>query len=268
MTEIHGTDGTRALGDAPGTGDAFARLVLETMPEESRVGLTLGFVRTFGIPGIARVLHSTGRMTDEPRGRAKATGVAMFALIGQGVASAEGRRIVEGLRRIHDRPDITPELMRYVLACFTVCPLRFIDDHGHRAVTDEERDAAYAFHVSLSDALGLSEDAADADTEGTAPGGAGLAGVERWMRAYESRHFAPSPEGGALWAATSKGLLAARLPRPLAALAPAVAASLLDRPLRTALRVRRAPAPVRALVTAALRARARARRRRTARTTA
>ena len=269
MTEIHGTDGTQALGDAPGgTGDAFARLVLETMPEESRVGLTLGFVRTFGIPGIARVLHSTGRMTDEPRGRAKATGVAMFALIGQGVESAEGRRIVEGLRRIHDRPDITPELMRYVLACFTICPLRFIDDHGHRAVTDEERDAAYAFHVSLSDALDLSEDAADADTEGTAPGGAGLAGVERWMRAYESRHFAPSPEGGALWAATSKGLLAARLPRPLAALAPAVAASLLDQPLRTALRVRRAPAPVRALVTAALRARARARRRRTARTTA
>ncbi|MFI6703737.1 oxygenase MpaB family protein [Streptomyces sp. NPDC050509] len=272
MTEIHETtDGTRALGEAPGKGDAFARLVLETMPEESRVGLTLGFVRTFGIPGIARVLHSTGRMTDEPRGRAKATGVAMFALIGQGVASAEGRRIVEGLRRIHDRPDITPELMRYVLACFTVCPLRFIDDHGHRAVTDEERDAAYAFHLGLSDALGLSEDAEDTghtgdgteDTEGTAPGGAGLAGVERWMRAYESRHFAPSPEGGALWAATSKGLLAARLPRPLAALAPAVAASLLDEPLRTALRVRRAPAPVRALVTAALRARARARRRRT-----
>ncbi|MDX3850279.1 oxygenase MpaB family protein [Streptomyces sp. AK02-01A] len=232
-----------------GTHRAFARLVLETMPEESRVGLTLGFVRTFGVPEIARVLHGTGRMTNEPRGRAKATGVAMFALIGQGVDSPEGRRIVEGLRRVHDRPGITPELMRYVLSCFTVCPLRFVDAHGHRAVTDEERDAAYTFQLSLSDALGL-----------PAPPGGELAGVESWMRDYESRAFAPSEAGRALWESTSKGLLAARLPAPLAALAPAVAASLLDQPLRTALEVRRPPAPVRALVTMALRARARSRR--------
>ncbi|WP_212914225.1 oxygenase MpaB family protein [Streptomyces sp. TS71-3] len=231
---------------------AYARLVLETMPEESRVGLTLGFVRTFGIADIARVLHGTGRMTGDPRGRAKATGVAMFALIGQGLDSAEGRKIVEGLRRVHDRPGITPELMHYVLACFTICPLRFIDRHGHRPVTDAERDAALTFHLSLSKALGLPEP----------PGGhttVPLAGVESWMRDYESRHFAPSAEGQALWQSTSRGLLAARLPAPLAPLAPALAASLLDQPLRTALNVRRPPAPVRALVTYALRFRARAR---------
>ncbi|MEV4973677.1 oxygenase MpaB family protein [Streptomyces scopuliridis] len=237
---------------------AYARLVLETMPEESRVGLTLGFVRTFGIPGIAHVLAATGRMSDEPRGRAKATGVAMFTLIGQGLDSAEGRRVVDSLRRIHDRPGITPELMHYVLACFTVCPLRFIDAHGHRPVTQAERDAAYAFHMALSDALGLPEPPGqDGDVAGdVAPD---LAAVEGWMRAYETRHFAPTEAGRALWAATSKGLLAARLPAPLAPLAPAVAASLLDQPLRAALAVRRPPAPVRALVTYALRARARRR---------
>lgn len=234
----------------PGAHRAYARLVLETMPEESRVGLTLGFVRTFGIPDIARVLYGTGRMTTEPRSRAKATGAAMFSLIGLGLDSAEGRRIVDGLRRVHDRPDITPELMQYVLACFTVCPLRFIDDHGYRTVTGEERDAAYTFCLSLSDALGL-----------PGPPDGHLAGVESWMRGYESRCFAPSAPGRALWEAASRGLLAARLPAPLAPLAPAVAASLLDQPLRTALEVRRPPAPVRALVTCALRARARSRRR-------
>ncbi|GAA2086930.1 hypothetical protein GCM10009780_28000 [Actinomadura alba] len=228
---------------------AYARLVLETMPEESRVGLTLGFVRTFGIPDIARVLHGTGRMTTEPRGRAKATGAAMFTLIGQGLDSAGGRRIVDGLRRVHDRPGITPELMQYVLACFTVCPLRFIDGHGYRAVTGEERDAAYTFHLGLSDALGLPD-----------PPGGHLVDVESWMRGFESRCFAPSEAGRALWEAASRGLLAARLPGPLAALAPAVAASLLDQPLRTALEVRCPPAPVRALVTYALRIRARSRR--------
>jgi hypothetical protein len=228
---------------------AYAQLVLETMPEESRIGLTLGFVRTFGIPDIARVLYDTGRMTTGPRSRAKATGAAMFALIRSGLDSAEGRNIIDGLRRVHDRPGITPELMQYVLACFTVCPLRFIDGHGFRAVTGEERDAAYTFHLGLSDALGL-----------PGPPGGQLAGVEDWMRHYESRCFAPSEAGRALWEAASAGLLGARLPAPLAALAPAVAASLLDQPLRTALRVRRPPLPVRALVTGALRVRARSRR--------
>lgn len=234
-----------------GSADAYrpyARLVLETMPEESRVGLTLGFVRTFGVPDIARVLYGTGKMTSEPRARAKATGVAMFTLIGRGLDSADGLRIVDGLRRVHDRPGITPELMHYVLACFTVCPLGFIDRHGRRAVTDEERNAAFTFHLALSRALGLPD-----------PPGGDLVGVESWMRDYESRRFAPSAAGRALWEAASSGLLAARLPAPLAPLASVLAASLLDQPLRTALRVRRPPAPVRALVTGALRARARSR---------
>ncbi|MFI6447311.1 oxygenase MpaB family protein [Kitasatospora sp. NPDC050543] len=234
---------------ADGARNAYARLVLETMPQESKVGLTLGFIRTFGIPAIATVLHGTGRMTTDPRARGKATGAAMFALIEHGPQSAEGRRVVAELRRIHDRPGITPELMHYVLACFTVCPLRFIDAHGPRAVGEAERDAAHAFQLALADALGLPE-----------PPGGDLAGVARWMAEVESRDFAPSPEGRALWAATG-GLLANRLPGPLAPLAPAVAATLLDGPLRAALGVRRPGAPVRLLVGLALRARARSGRR-------
>ncbi|MFE1958921.1 DUF2236 domain-containing protein [Streptomyces sp. NPDC059479] len=253
------TAGTR------GTHHAYARLVLETMPEESRVGLALGFIRTFGIPDIARVLYGTGRMTSEPRARAKATGVAMFTLIGQGLDSPEGRSTVDALRRIHDRPDITPELMHYVLACFTVCPLRFIDMHGHRPVTEEEREAAYAFHLGLSDALDLPELPGGGDLdgvdglEGREDGLEGLDGVEHWMRGYEARHFAPTKEARALWHSASHGLLAARLPSALARLAPTVAASLLDASLSRTLQVRRPPAPVRALVAYVLRSKARGR---------
>ncbi|AXG79195.1 DUF2236 domain-containing protein [Streptomyces paludis] len=221
--------------------------MLETMPEESRIGLTLGFVRTFGIPGIARVLAGTGRMEAAAKARAKATGVAMFALIGSGVDTEAGRPVVAGLRRVHERPGITTELMRYVMACFTVCPLRFIDEHGHRAVTDEEREGAYAFHTGLLAALGLPRP----------PDERQLTDVERWMSAYENRHFSPTPQGRALWAATSAGLLAARLPRALAPLAPAVAAALLDPPLRAALDVRPPRAPVRRLVAYGLRTRSR-----------
>ncbi|MCU7823505.1 oxygenase MpaB family protein, partial [Kitasatospora sp. DSM 101779] len=224
-----------------GARDPYARLVLEVMPEESRVGLTLGFVRTFGIPEIAAVLHGTGRVTGQPKSRAKATGAAMFTLIGHGPDSPEGRRVVDGLRRVHDRPGITPELMHYVLACFTVCPLRFMDEHGPRRPTPPERDSAYAFHRELAEALGLPE-----------PPGGDLAGTEAWMRGVEGRRFAPTPQARELWA-SARGLLASRLPGPLAPLTPVLAAALLDEPLRTSLGAPRPPALVRAAVTTALR---------------
>ncbi|WP_431679817.1 oxygenase MpaB family protein [Kitasatospora sp. KL5] len=241
-------DPDAAGGPRPaGPRDAYARLVLEAMPEECKAGLTLGFVRTFAVPEIAAVLHGTGRVTGQPRARGKATGAAMFTLIGCGPDSAEGREVVAALRRIHDRPGITPELMHYVLACFTVCPLRFADAHGPRPATPAERDAAYAFHRELAAALGLPE-----------PPGGGLTGTEEWMRGFERRRFAPTPEGRELWA-SARGLLASRLPRRLAPLVPVFAAALLDAPLREALGVRRPPLPVRALVAGALKARSRRR---------
>ncbi|GAA2809958.1 hypothetical protein GCM10010441_38210 [Kitasatospora paracochleata] len=220
--------------------DAFGRLVLEELPQAARVGLTLGFVRTFGVPEIAAVLHGTGALLDAPKARAKATGATMFALIGQGVDSPEGRRLVGHLRTVHERPGITDELMAYVLACFTLGPVRFLDVYGRRPVTGQERAAAYGFHAALGDALGLPANGAD------------LAEVGAWTEAFEARRFGPSPQGRALWASTS-GLLASRLPRPLARLAPLVTAALLDGPLRRTLGVDRPPAPVRALVRAGLR---------------
>ncbi|MFD9123706.1 oxygenase MpaB family protein, partial [Kitasatospora sp. NPDC059571] len=211
--------------------DPYARLVLAAMPEEARVGLTLGFVRTFAVPEIAAVLHGTGRMTGRAGDRAKATGAAMFTLIGAGPDSAAGRQVVEELCRVHDRPGITPELMHYVLACFTVCPLRHVDAYGRRPAAGPEREAAYAFHRELAAALLLPE-----------PPGGDLAGTEAWMRDFERRRFARTAEGAALWAAT-RGLLTARLPRALAPLGGVFAGALLDGPLRAALGVRRAPAP-------------------------
>lgn len=276
------TQGVRAQDGARVGGGyaAYARLVLETMPEEAKVGLSLGFIRTFGIPDIARVLYATGRMTDEPRARAKATGVAMFALIGEGVDSEKGRCVVADLRRVHTRPGITPELMHYVLACFTVCPLRFIDAHGHRRVTDEERAAAYTFHRALASALNLpdlpdlrGDDVPDLpgspDLRGDGlpglqdpPGlpGDGLPAVERWMTAYETAHFAPTEAGRALWHSASRALLSSRLPTFLSRLSPLAAAALLDSPLTQALQVPNPPWPTRPLITYALRTRSRKKR--------
>ncbi|RKE20456.1 DUF2236 domain-containing protein [Streptomyces sp. TLI_171] len=215
--------------------DAFAELVLHRSPQRARVGLTLGFVRTFAVPEIAEVLSGTGRLAAAPKARAKATGAMMFALIGHGVDSERGREIVAELAALHRLPGVDAELMRYVLACFTVCPVEFA------AGDPPARAAAFAFQAELSEALGLPP----------LPG-PGIAEIAVWMREFESARFAPSPAGRALWQSVA-GLFAARLPGPLSRLAPAFAAALLDAPLRAAFAVPRPPWPLRAAAAVAFR---------------
>ncbi|BAJ29955.1 MULTISPECIES: DUF2236 domain-containing protein [Kitasatospora] len=208
----------------PPARDAFAALVLHRRPQRARVGLTLGFVRTFAVPGIAEVLAGTGRLAEAPKARAKATGAMMFALIGHGVDSPAGRGIVAELAAMHRLPGVDDELMRYVLACFTVCPVDFAG--GTRA----ERDAATAFAADLAAALRIPPLPDDA---------------RGWMRGFETAGFAPSDAGRALWRAVAP-LFAARLPGPLARHAPAFGAALLDAPLRAAFALPRPPLPLRA----------------------
>ncbi|MFJ5230073.1 DUF2236 domain-containing protein [Kitasatospora sp. NPDC088391] len=215
--------------------DAFAELVLHRAPQRARVGLTLGFVRTFAVPQIAGVLAGTGRLTTAPKARAKATGAVMFELIGHGVDSPRGREVVAELAALHRLPGVDAETMRYVLACFTVCPVEFA--RGGAAV----RSAAFAFQAELARALGLPP----------LPG-PDLAGVAAWMRAFEADRFAPSEAGQALWRSVS-ALFAARLPGPLARRAPAFAAALLDDPLRAAFAVPRPSWPLRAAAAVAFR---------------
>ncbi|MFK0193928.1 DUF2236 domain-containing protein [Kitasatospora sp. NPDC090308] len=219
----------------PPARDAFAALVLHRRPQRARVGLTLGFVRTFAVPEIAEVLSGTGKLASAPKARAKATGAMMFALIGHGVDSQAGRETVAALAALHRLPGVDAELMRYVLACFTVCPVTYA------AGTAAEREAAAAFAAALAGALGLPP----------LPGPT-LAETAAWMREFETARFAPSEAGRRLWRAVAP-VFAARLPGPLARHAPAFAAALLDPPLRAAFAVPRPPLPLRAAARLAFR---------------
>uniref|UniRef100_UPI00068BAE22 hypothetical protein n=1 Tax=Kitasatospora phosalacinea TaxID=2065 RepID=UPI00068BAE22 len=209
----------------PRARDAFAELVLHRRPQRARIGLTLGFVRTFAVPEIAEVLSGTGKLATAPKARAKATGAMMFALIGHGVDSPAGRETVAALAAMHRIPGVDEELMRYVLACFTVCPVEAA------AATPAERGAAAAFAAELAAALRLPP----------LPGPA-LDGAAAWMREFETARFAPSEAGRRLWDAVAP-IFAARLPGPLARHAPAFAAALLDAPLREAFTLPRPPLP-------------------------
>ncbi len=230
---------------------AYRDLAAE-FPADLRLGLNLGFYRTFGVPGIASVLAATGKMTERPKERAKATGVVMFTLIEHGLDHPEGRRAVAALNRLHARLPVGNDEFLYVLAAFCVPPVRWIDAYGWRATTAHEKEAAYTFYAGLAERMSIRDVPAS------------FGALAEWMDDFEKRAFAATPQGRALWAAT-RGLLSRRLPRALSPLARSAADALLDERLLDALATPAPPRWVRAAVTAGLRARAwRARRRRAA----
>ncbi|MFF4337645.1 MAB_1171c family putative transporter [[Kitasatospora] papulosa] len=218
---------------------AYRRLALVDFPEDLRAGMALGFCRTFGVPAIAKVLAGTGRMTEQPADRAKATDALMYALIEHGLDSPQGRRGVRALNRLHEHLPVGDEEFTYVLATFCVAPLRWIDAHGWRPTTAGERDAAYTFYAGLARRMRISG----------VPGS--FFELAAWMDRFEAESFEVTAEGRVLLR-SARSLLTDRLPRQLAPLARAGTAALLDRCLLAAYGLRRPVWPVRAAVSAAL----------------
>ncbi|MEU5109552.1 MULTISPECIES: oxygenase MpaB family protein [unclassified Streptomyces] len=222
---------------------AYRRLALVDFPEDLRLGLNLGFYRTFAVPTIAKVLVGTGKMTRNPRARAKATGELMYTLIEHGLDSSAGREAVVALNRLHSGLPVGEEEFVYVLAAFCVAPVRWIDRRGWRATTTDEKNAAYGFYAGLAERMHIN----------LLP--RSYSELASWMDTFEEQHFAVTGEGQALMDAT-RCLLAARFPSPVAPLVRLGADTLLDERLRAGVGAARPPAVIRGLVTVALWARA------------
>ena len=207
--------------------DRLRRVVLITHPEDLRIGLTLGLWRTFAIPAIARELAAAGGLIADPAKRASATGEALLGLMEEGLGSATSQGILSHLKRIHD--GMHPELMLYVLTCFTLVPTAFIDTYGWRPLDEGERRAFLGFSIGLAQELGFPVPGEEFEQ------------WQAWAADYEREHLGPSPQAAALWASAGSALAVRRLPRSLRPLlrrpARSVAAVLLDAPVGSSLEV-------------------------------
>lgn len=187
--------------------EIYRRLTLWELPTEARFGFQLAFYRPFAIPRMAAVLQRTGHFRRDTTKRAYDTGIVIHEIIWGGVESERGRRMVKLMNALHDRPDIHPEDMTYLLNALIVVPTRFMDQYGWRRVTDAEREATWRFCDVLGQRMGIS----DRPTS--------YADAERRLSQYEATQLAPSPAGAELTTAVL-ATLRGRLPplaRPFAA---------------------------------------------------
>jgi hypothetical protein len=198
--------------------EIYKRLTLWELPAEARFGFQLAFYRPLAVPRMARLLHSTGHMQFDTTRRAYDTGLIMHEIIHGGVDSDRGRKMVGLLNRLHDRPDIYPEDMTYLLAVLTVVPTRFMDNYGWRPVTDDERYATWRFWDVLGERMKIRVRPSS------------YAEAEKYVADYEASHLAPS-EAGALLTQAALEALRDQLPWPIRPAAAHITSALVGDPV-------------------------------------
>ncbi|MFI8435381.1 oxygenase MpaB family protein [Streptomyces sp. NPDC079020] len=238
LREIRRMDPTRDYAE-------ILRLLTQyEFPWDYRQGVSIAFLRDFGVPRISVLLDRTQEFERAGQKRYDDTVLIGYEMARDGFDSARGRAAARHLNRIHGRYRIPNEDFLYVLATTVVGPKRWIDRFGWRPLCAQEIEALTQVGRKTAAMMGI--DGAPETYEG----------FERLLDAYEERMFAYDPANRRVANATFR-TMASWYPRPVRPLAARFSLALLDEPLLRALGFRVQPLPVRAAASGALRARSR-----------
>lgn len=191
--------------------------VLRTRAFDYKLGFFLAYYRSFAAPESAARLVRSGVILREPQKRSYDTAIIIMEQIIAGYDSPRGRQVTELLVRAHERVQATPEVSLYTLLSLHVVPTRWIDEHGDRPLTAEERAASFAFYLELGRRMGLADLPADE------------ASAIEFYDAFERDVVRRTPDTVALMDATVS-VLAGRMPRILRGLVRPILSSLIGDP--------------------------------------
>ncbi|MGW2840806.1 oxygenase MpaB family protein [Streptomyces sp. NPDC001493] len=212
-------------------------------PWDYRQGVSVAFLRDFGIPSISVLLDRTQEFERSGQKRYDDTVLLTYELAADGFDSERARAAARHLNRIHSRYRIPNEDYLYVLATTVVGPKRWIDRFGWRPLCREEVQALAEVGRNMGRVMGLKSVPAT------------YAEFEELLEAYEAEMFAPVPANRRVTTATLR-TMASWYPSPLRPLVARFFLALLDEPLLRALGFTPQPRPVQILAVRTLRVRA------------
>lgn len=133
----------------------FRRMALHDFGTDMNIGFVLAYFRSFAVPQISAPLLASGEITNRAGKRSTDTGIVVYEIISHGFDSERGQAMVDLLRRVHRGVPGTDADFLYVLISLLIAPLRWIDEHGWRAVEPAERRAAHRFFEEQGHRMGL-----------------------------------------------------------------------------------------------------------------
>ena len=214
-------------------------------PWDIERALEFALFRTFAVPSISGLLEKTGEFLRRPRKRYDDTELLLAEVLENGFDSRRGRTAIARINQMHSRFPIANEDFLYVLSTFVFEPIRWIERHGWRKLTDNEKLAIFHYNRELGRRMNVQNIPNE------------ISEFERYNRDYEAQHFRYADTNQRTGAVTRDLLLGFYLPRFLIPLGRPVVHALMDEPLLDAMGFKRPPVYLRRMVPAALKLRAR-----------
>ena len=213
-------------------------------PWDTTRSLELALFRTFAVPSVAAVLDSSGEFGRAAQKRYDDTDLILSTIVEEGYDSAEGKRAIRLMNRIHSRFQISNEDFLYVLSSFVFEPIRWNARFGWRPLIEAEKLATFEFWREVGRRMAIEEIPES------------YADLERYNQEYERALFRRTEQAERIARATRDMFLAwfPGLPRRFGAQA---IYALMDEPLLDAFGFPRPPRALRSTVETALRARGR-----------
>ncbi|MBT2507941.1 DUF2236 domain-containing protein [Streptomyces sp. ISL-98] len=211
-------------------------------PWDYAQGVSIAFLRDYGVPRISRLLDRTQEFERAGQKRYDDTVLFGFEMAQEGFDSERGRAAARHLNRIHGKYRIPNEDFLYVLATTVVGPKRWIDRFGWRPLCANEAEALALVGHKMAAMMGIEGAPSTYD------------GFEKLLVDYEREMFAYDPANRRVANATFR-VTAAWYPAPLRPLVARLSLALLDEPLLRALGFRPQPRWVQAMAVRTIRAR-------------
>ena len=118
-------------------------------PWDIERSLEFALFRTYAVPSISRLLSKTGEFTRRPRKRYDDTELILAEILENGFDSQRGQAALRRMNQMHARFPISNSDFLYVLSTFIYEPIRWIDQFGWRALTENERLAIFIYYREL-----------------------------------------------------------------------------------------------------------------------
>jgi hypothetical protein len=126
-------------------------------PFDTTRALELAFFKTFAVPSIAELLHTTGEFVERGQKRYDDTDLLISAFSEDGWDGALGKRALRRMNQIHARFEIANEDFLYVLSAMVLEPIRWNERFGWRPMLDVERQAQFAFWREVGRRMAIRE---------------------------------------------------------------------------------------------------------------
>lgn len=132
-------------------------LASRLFPWDTNRALELALLKTFCLPSISALLHSTGEFGQRPRKRYDDTALIVAELLRLGPDSTGGRAVIQRLNRIHGSYPISQADYAYVLSGFVAEPIRWMERYGWRPLHPHEQQALFRFWEHVGGLMGIEE---------------------------------------------------------------------------------------------------------------